>query len=133
MSAQAASSDTKTVLVVEDEPAIRGLLSLTLESERYRVATAQDGQEALSRIRDRKPDAILLDLLLPGVDGWTVMRSIEHDGRGAQIPIIAISAGDRRATVGEHGVKAFLSKPFDLETLLVVLEEILEQPTHEGN
>jgi adenylate cyclase len=122
---------TKTLLVVEDEPAIRGLLSLTLEAENYRVATAQDGQEALHRIRDLKPDAILLDLLLPRVDGWDVVRSLEHEGCEGQIPIIAVSAGARRIPVGEHGVKAFLSKPFDLETLLVVLQDALAQPTHD--
>jgi CheY-like chemotaxis protein len=131
MAARAASGDAKTVLVVEDEPAIRGLLSLTLEAERYRVATAEDGHEALSRIRDRPPDAILLDLLLPRMDGWGVIRSLKHDGMAGQIPIIAVSAGDRRAAVGEHGVRAFLSKPFDLETLLVVLEDVLAKPTRD--
>jgi CheY-like chemotaxis protein len=97
------------------------------------VATAEDGQEALSRIRDRQPDAILLDLLLPRMDGWSVIRSLEHDGTAGRIPIIAISAGDRRATVGKRGVKAFLAKPFDLETLLVVLEDVLASPTGEVN
>jgi len=133
MAAGEPSGAAKTVLVVEDEPAIRGLLSLTLEGERYRVATAQDGQEALDRVQDRRPDAILLDLLLPRVDGWDVIRSLEHDGRAGQIPIIAVSAGARRVSVGEHGVKAFLSKPFDLETLLVVLEDVLAEPTREGS
>jgi DNA-binding response OmpR family regulator len=133
MVSQAASADAKTVLVVEDEPAIRGFLSLALETERYRVATAGDGEEALSWIRDGQPDAILLDLLLPRMDGWSVIRSLEHDGRAGRIPIIAISAGDKRAAVGEHGVMAFLSKPFDLETLLVVLEDVLAKPTRGVN
>jgi DNA-binding response OmpR family regulator len=113
--------------VVEDEPAIRGLLSLTLEAEDYHVATAQDGHEALSRIRDQKPDAIVLDLILPDLDGWTFIRVLEQDGTRSQIPIIAVSAGVKRATVDEHGVKAFLSKPFDLETLLVVLDDVLRE------
>ena len=89
------------------------------------MATAQDGHEALSRIRDQQPDAIVLDLLLPDLDGWTFIRSLEQDGKRKQTPIIAVSAGVKRAIVGEHGVKAFLSKPFDLETLLVVLDDVL--------
>jgi DNA-binding response OmpR family regulator len=125
MTASGPRNGTRTVLVVEDEPAIRGLLSLTLEAEGYHVATAQDGHEALSRIRDQQPDAIVLDLLLPDLDGWTFIRSLEQDGKRKQTPIIAVSAGVKRAIVGEHGVKAFLSKPFDLETLLVVLDDVL--------
>jgi CheY-like chemotaxis protein len=129
MTASGPRNGTRTVLVVEDEPAIRGLLSLTLEAEDYQVATARDGHEALSRIRDQKPDAIVLDMILPGLDGWTFIRSLEQDGTRRPIPIIAVSAGVKRTTVGEHGVKAFLSKPFDLETLLVVLDDVLLERT----
>jgi DNA-binding response OmpR family regulator len=127
MTASGSSDGARTVLVVEDEAAIRGLLSLALESEHYRVAAAQDGHEALSHIQDRKPDAILLDLLLPELDGWTVIESLNQDGEAEQIPIIAVSAGWKRVTVGEQGVKAFLSKPFDVETLLAVLADVLNQ------
>ena len=129
MTASGPRNGTRTVLVVEDEPAIRGLLSLTLESEDYHVTTARDGHEALSRIRDQKPDVIVLDLILPDLDGWTFIRSLEQEGTRRQIPIIAISAGVKRTTVGEHGVKAFLSKPFDLEALLVVLDHLLHEGT----
>jgi CheY-like chemotaxis protein len=127
MAASGPRNGTRTVLVVEDEPAIRGLLSLTLEAEDYRVTTAQGGQEALNQVRDQKPDAIVLDLLLPDLDGWTFIRSLEQDGKTRQIPIIAVSAGVKRAPVGELGVKAFLSKPFDLEMLLVVLDDVLRE------
>ena len=125
MAASGSSNGARTVLVVEDEPAIRGLLSLTLEGENYRVATAEDGQEALSHLHDQKPDAILLDLMLPKLDGWAVIDSLDQDEQVERIPIIAVSAGEKRLTVGEQGVKAFLSKPFDLDTLLLVLEDVL--------
>lgn len=115
----------KHVLIVEDEPAIRGLLSLTLEAERYVVTIAEDGQEALSKLKEQTPDAILLDLMLPKVDGLAVIASLDSGKRSGQIPIIAVSAGKRRAVVGQQGVQAFLSKPFDMDTLLVVLEDAL--------
>lgn len=116
----------KTVLVVEDEPAIRGLLSLTLEAESYQVATAEDGQEALRAIRAEKPDAILLDLALPRMDGSALIDSLDRDRETSGIPIVTMSAIHRWNAVGERGVKAFLSKPFDVETLLVVLEDALK-------
>jgi CheY-like chemotaxis protein len=120
-----AMTPQKTVMVVEDEPAIRGLLSLVLESEDYQVETAEDGQEALDKLQGQRPDAILLDLMLPRVDGWAVIESLSADSRPDDIPIIAVSGGQRYTAVGEHGVHAFLSKPFDLDTLLVVLEQVL--------
>jgi DNA-binding response OmpR family regulator len=114
------------VLVVEDEPAIRGLLSLTLEAEHYDVTTAEDGAQALDQVHRQKPDAILLDLMLPNVDGWQVIEVLDHDTQAAHIPIITMSAVGRWDAVGERGVKAYLSKPFDIETLLVVLEDVLQ-------
>jgi two-component system, OmpR family, response regulator len=117
----------KTIMVVEDEPAIRGLLALTLEGENYRVETASDGQEALRMMEAHAPDVILLDLMLPKLDGWGVIDALDrHRGTGT-VPIIALSATQRCTIVGERGVHAFLSKPFDVDTLLTVLEEVLEE------
>jgi CheY-like chemotaxis protein len=114
-------------MVVEDEPAIRGLLSLVLESKNYRVDTAGDGREALTLVGQHSPDLILLDLMLPQMDGWEVIAALGEDADTEKIPIIAVSAGPRYAIVGEHGVRAFISKPFDVETLLEVLNEVLQQ------
>jgi len=116
----------RTIMVVEDEPAIRGLLTLTLEAEDYDVVTAEDGQDALSKVAKHKPDALVLDLMLPKVDGWQVIDSLDHDYQDGSIPIIAVTAGARKVTVGEHGVRAFLSKPYDLDTLLVTLDQALQ-------
>jgi CheY-like chemotaxis protein len=122
----AAMTPRKTVMVVEDEPAIRGLLSMTLESENYRVETAGDGREALTKVGRHSPDLILLDLMLPNMDGWEVIEALHEESDTKRIPIIAVSAGRRIADVGERGVQAFLSKPFDVDTLLKVLEEVLQ-------
>jgi CheY-like chemotaxis protein len=121
----AAMMPRKTVMVVEDEPCIRGLLSMTLECENYRVETASDGLEALTKLERQAPDVILLDLMLPKMDGWTLIDELSENAATDKIPIIAVSAGTRYTDVGERGVQAFLSKPFDVETLLVVLEEVL--------
>ena len=122
----AAMTPQKTVMVVEDEPAIRGLLSMTLESENYHVETAGDGQEALDKVEQVQPDAILLDLMLPTMDGWAVIDALSEKRETDGIPIIAVSATQRYLNVGERGVQAFLSKPFDVDTLLVVLEDVLQ-------
>lgn len=122
----------RTVLVVEDEPAIRSLLSLTLQAEDYDVATAEDGLDAISQVHEQQPDAILLDLLLPTLDGWEVIESLHRESQGDPIPIIAMSAGQRWPSVGHQGVTAFLSKPFEIDTLLVVLEDALRRDDAQG-
>lgn len=119
------SEITKTVMIVEDDPSVRALLSMTLEDEAYRVETAADGLEALDKLQQQRPDAILLDLMLPGLDGRAVIASLDHDLGVDPIPIIAVSAGSRYLDVGEHGVHAYLSKPFQIDTLLTVLAEVL--------
>ena len=121
----AAMTPQKTVMVVEDEPAIRGLLCITLESENYRVETAGDGLEALNKVKQALPDAILLDLMLPNMDGWALINALSERSETGGIPIIAVSATQRFLNVGERSVHAFLSKPFDVDTLLIVLEEVL--------
>lgn len=118
----------KTVLVVEDEPAVRAMLSLVLETRDYRVVRAEDGQQALVKVQTERPDAILLDLMLPKVDGFSVIEALYHDARSARIPIIVMSAGHRLEMMGKRGVSAFLSKPFDIDGLLRALEDALASP-----
>jgi CheY-like chemotaxis protein len=115
----------KKVLVVEDAPAVRAMLSLVLETRDYAVATAEDGQQALVKVQTERPDAILLDLLLPKIDGFAVIEALYHDARAACIPIIAMSAGHRLEMIGNRGVRAYLSKPFDIDGLLRALEDAL--------
>ncbi len=115
----------KTVLVVEDEPAVRAMLSLVLETRDYRVVSAEDGQQALLKVQTERPDAILLDLMLPKIDGFSVIEALYHDARSARIPIIVMSAGHRLEMLGARGVRAFLSKPFDIDGLMRALEDAL--------
>jgi CheY-like chemotaxis protein len=119
-------STTPTLLLVEDDPAIRCLLTLILDGENYNVVTAEDGQDALDQLRTLEPDAILLDMMLPKVDGFEVIQALSRAHE--HIPIVALSAGNRRPTVGEQDVHAFLSKPYNVDTLLLVLEDVLAAP-----
>jgi CheY-like chemotaxis protein len=114
----------KTVLVVEDEAAVRSLLSLVLETRDYRVLTAEDGQQALLQIHAERPDLILLDLMLPNVNGWSVIDELERDARLKQIPVIATSACQSADSLKGRGVRAFLSKPFDIDGLFRALDDI---------
>jgi CheY-like chemotaxis protein len=119
------SQSTKTVMIVEDEPSVRAMLSMMLKCEHYNVLALDDGGAALDMIDECRPDAILLDLALPTVSGWTVIDTLRRRSDTDTIPIVAISASQRFNAVGDDNVKAFLSKPFDIDTLLLVLDDVL--------
>jgi len=113
------------VMVVEDDPAIRAVLSMTLEAENYRVETAEDGQAALGKLERLRPDVLILDLMLPRIDGWEVIEALRARPLTRDIPIIAISARFGLLTAMEQGVQAYLPKPFDIEVMLAILDEVL--------
>ena len=118
-------SPAKTVLVVEDQPIVRGLVSLVLESEGYAVDGASDGVEALASIQRARPDALVIDLDLPVMDGFELVRAC-RDGDGTRhLPIIAMSAVYLVGQVAALEVQAFLPKPFDLEALVVRLRDVV--------
>ena len=116
---------TKTVLVVEDEAATRSLLSMILEAHEYRVATACDGQDALDMMREHRPDAILLDLMLPGIDGYEVIRIL--NAGPMRVPIIALSAACASAEIVRGKVRASLEKPCATQVILRTLERVLTE------
>ncbi|MHB1132354.1 MAG: response regulator [Chloroflexota bacterium] len=108
-----------TILVVDDDSCIRGLLASWLEDAGYRVIVAADGLQALEQTRRDTPNLILLDLSMPKLDGYSVIRTLRQRLDGFNLPIIAISA-DIRAPQNLRGlgVDGFLSKPFDLDEVL---------------
>ena len=123
------STSTGTVFVVEDEPAIRGLVSLLLEGEGYLVDGAADGQEALTKLTAQPPDALVLDLELPLLNGCDLVRACRADAGLRHLPIIAISGAVGGQAVRDLDVQGFLPKPFSLDTLLYVLHGLLRQDT----
>jgi DNA-binding response OmpR family regulator len=115
----------KTILVVEDEPHCRVFLAMVLEDEGYHVETATDGCEALRKARDLSPDAILLDLMLPVLDGAGFLHEYRTDPEVTGVPVVAMSAGVARARADTLGAQAMLCKPFDYDVLLTTLANVL--------
>ncbi len=106
------------ILVVDDDPDILEAVCDILESEGYRVARARNGIEALERIEAERPDLILLDLMMPVMDGAAFSRALRARYPGAGIPVVVITADSNPDRAGEVGADGFLAKPFDIESLL---------------
>ncbi|HXF58424.1 MAG TPA: response regulator [Candidatus Saccharimonadales bacterium] len=117
------------VLVVDDEADLIRILQFGLEAIGYQVETASDGQEALKKAREQKPDIILLDLMLPKLDGYKVCRLLKFDERYKNIPIIILSArtqeGDQLLAM-EMGANRFITKPYDFSEVLSHIEALLK-------
>jgi chemosensory pili system protein ChpA (sensor histidine kinase/response regulator) len=116
------------VLVVDDSLTVRKITTRLLQREGYKVATAKDGADALEQLRADVPDAILLDIEMPRMDGFEFTRTIKRDPRTAEIPIVMItsrSAEKHRSRARELGVDRYLGKPFQEEELLQHLSELL--------
>lgn len=118
------------ILVVEDEKNIARVVAYNLEREGYRVNLAKDGEEALDKARRQPPDLILLDLMLPKVDGLEVCRQLRADSRTAQIPIIMLTAKTQEAdrVVGlELGADDYIPKPFSPRELIARVKAVLRR------
>jgi CheY-like chemotaxis protein len=102
------------VLVVDDDSDIRETLVALFEGEGYSASGAVDGAEGLAQARERPPDAIVLDLAMPGLDGRRFLEAQRAEPALASVPVVVISASD----FAMEGVHLFLSKPFDFNTLL---------------
>lgn len=115
----------KTVLVVEDEPITREGLNAVLRRAGYEVVLAANGEEALSSIRRLPPDLILLDMLMPIMDGWRLLQLLKAE-ISTPIPIIVVTATIlTREWANDHGCAGFLRKPIDPETTLEVIRGYL--------
>ncbi len=113
------------VLVVDDEPQVRGFLALVLEDEGYRVETATNGREALAKARDHAPDVILLDLAMPVLDGAGFLRECRADPAFGAVPVLLMSAGDMPVHAEALGAQGLLVKPFDFDAALAMLAGVL--------
>ncbi|HEY8233648.1 MAG: response regulator [Vicinamibacterales bacterium] len=118
---EAAAPAPPLVLVVDDEKPTRELIARGLEKEGFRTIAASAGDEALRLARERKPDVISLDVLMPGMDGWTVLRSLKADPATASIPVVMVSMLDDRDVGHALGAADYLTKPFDRQKLAAAL------------
>jgi DNA-binding response OmpR family regulator len=116
------------ILVVDDEEPVRLLLRDTLELDAYDVVEAANGPDALSRFEERRPDGVILDIMMPGMSGIDVLREIRRRDDGDEIPVILLTAaGDDKTTWDgwSAGASVYLTKPFDPDNLLAWVERIL--------
>ena len=128
---QATVSEVDKVMVVEDEMMISDAVATVLEDEGYRVITARDGLDALRTVRQTPPDVIVLDLMLPRLDGWQFIRACRADPSTSRIPIIVASAASNAQQDADVQPLVFMEKPFDLEVLLVLVEDAVSSTASE--
>ena len=106
------------VLVVDDDPDILDAVCDILEGEHYRVSRARHGQEALERVAEERPAIVLLDLMMPVMDGVAFARALRARYTEDEIPIVVISADGNPQRAAAVGARGFLAKPFDIDALL---------------
>ena len=116
-----------TILIADDHDDNRELLQILLAGAGYEVREARDGSECLAIAREHLPDLIVMDLSMPGLDGWGVFRELKADKRTVEIPCMAVTAHadlDRGAAL-KTGFNAYVSKPFSSEDLLETVASLL--------
>lgn len=132
----------KKILVVDDEKHIVRLVQVNLERAGYEVVTAYDGEEALQKVKQERPDLIVLDVMMPKMDGFEVMKHLKADPETKEIPVIMLTAKAQDADVfrgWKAGVDCYLTKPFNPLELLTFVKRIFEsleemegeEPTYE--
>jgi DNA-binding response OmpR family regulator len=115
-------ADSLQILSIEDDPEMRGLIQLIFERHGHRVIGAPRGEFGLEFIKTLSPDALLLDLMLPDIDGWDIYRQLKQDEETEDLPVIIVSARSQTqdAAAGNQvtGNDRFVQKPFDIDDLL---------------
>jgi signal transduction histidine kinase/CheY-like chemotaxis protein/HAMP domain-containing protein len=121
--AEAEADGRATVLVVDDDASVRGLLAKTLEKEGYRVLLAGNGVEALALAREHRPQAITLDVLMPQMDGWSTLKQLKADTELRDIPVIMVTVLNERGMAIPLGAADFVTKPVDRQRLAAILRD----------
>lgn len=119
------------VLVVDDEPEIRDLCKVNLEFAGHEVAVAGNGREAIDSITADPPDFVFLDLMMPGVDGWAVLRAIREGERTAHIPVVLLTARaseEDQARGWTEGIFDYIVKPFNPLSLAEWVDQAQQAP-----
>lgn len=114
-----------TVLVVDDDPAAHDLIGSLLVKEGYRVLHAQNGEDALRLARDERPDAITLDVMMPRMDGWSVLTAIKGDPELCETPVVIVSILHEKGTGFALGADGFLTKPIDRASLAQLVRKLM--------
>ena len=129
----------KTILIADDDPTIIKLLQVNLEMEGYDVVTAVDGQDAVEKAEAQRPDLVILDIMMPRMDGWAAREAMANTPGLGSTPVIFLSARAQQADLRrgyESGVAEYVTKPFDPTLLLDIISHVLagtyERPPQGG-
>src|SRR5213595_920845 len=120
-------NESPSVLVVDDEPQVVWVLQFSLEAEGYTTFAARDGVQALNAIAEHHPNLMLLDIMMPTMDGWSVLEAMTRlpaEDRPRVVVVSAMSNLRDRAKAAEMGADAFMPKPFNVDDLLGVLHDL---------
>jgi CheY-like chemotaxis protein len=120
----------KTILVVDDEPTIRMLVAASLDGNGYRIVEAADGAEALDLVHQEQPDLVLLDIVIPGLDGFEVCRRLKAE-IAPYMPVLLLTGFDQqshRERASQAGADGFVTKPFSPAALLALIDRTLAAP-----
>ena len=116
-----------SVLIVEDDKHIQELLQMYLEKEGYAVTTADDGGQGLSKFRAIRPDLVLLDVMMPVMDGWTLCKNIRAESQTPVIMLTAKSQTDDKVAGLKSGADDYITKPFEMREVLARIEAVLRR------
>jgi len=118
----------KKILIVDDEVMLVDLLTLRLEDNGYDVASANDGFEGLSVAGQTRPDLIILDINMPGMDGYTMLKAIRNNDQMNNTKVIMLTAsGKKRELFEKEGISDYITKPFDTEDFLLRVDKVLKR------
>jgi len=120
-------ADNQKILVVDDDEHILRSLSQYLELEEFQVVSASNGQDALALFASEKPDMLVLDVMMPGMDGFQVLESIRGNPDTAKVPVLMLTARDQHSDIMrgyQMGATSYLVKPFNLDELVEAIREV---------
>ncbi len=117
----------KKILIIDDEPNIVSTLAKRLEFSGYMVSTADNGADGLKKVQTENPDLILLDILMPKMDGYSFIKKLKENKKTKYLPVIVISAkAGMKELFTPEGISDYISKPFDPQILLTKIAKILK-------
>ena len=125
-------ADTQKILVVDDDEHILRSLSQYLELEEFNVLSASNGQDALNIFEREKPDMLVLDVMMPGMDGFQVLEKIRGNPETAKVPVLMLTARDQHSDIMrgyQMGATSYLVKPFNLDELVDAIREVFSTHT----
>lgn len=116
------------ILAIEDEPVIIQLFRLNFELRGYEVLSCEASEDIPARIREEKPDLVILDILMPGKNGWAILKELKSDDSTSSVPVVICSVmakAEDRKKGKEMGAFEYVTKPFDLRELVTVVEQAI--------